>query len=325
MHIRDGILSPEICMATGLLALGAVGYSLRQMRRDLVDRTVPYTGMTAALIFAAQMVNFPLFFGPVSGHLIGGVLAAVLLGPWAGCVALTLVLVVQALLFADGGLLSLGANTLNMAVIGSWGGWAIYAGLRKLLGSSSGATVASAVCAAYLSVLIAAIAFCIEFGLSHRTAEFDLGRVFTLMLLIHAAIGLGEALITGLIVRWLLIRRPEMLGSPALVTQSGWPLWRYVAAGLACSLLIAVCLAPFASAWPDGLEAVGDVVSFNGLGTSTTLVLGEYAIPVPPGVWEPLSVSLAGLLGTLVVFVVGWLLVRMVTIHQPAAQAGDAS
>ncbi len=158
MHIRDGILSPEVCLATGVLAIGAVGYSLRQMRRDITGKTVPYTGMTAALIFAAQMVNFPLFFGPVSGHLIGGVLAAALLGPWAGCVALTLVLVVQAMLFADGGLMSLGANVLNMAVIGSWGGWAIYAGLRKLLGSSSAATVASAVCAAYLSVLAAAMA-----------------------------------------------------------------------------------------------------------------------------------------------------------------------
>ena len=312
MHIRDGILSPEVCLATGVLALGAVGYSLRQMRRDLADKTVPYTGMTAALIFAAQMVNFPLFFGPVSGHLIGGVLAAVLLGPWAGCVALTLVLVVQAFLFADGGLLSLGANTLNMAVIGSWGGWAIYSGLRKLLGSSPAATVASAVCAAYLSVLAAAMAFCAEFGFSHRTAEFDLSRVFTLMLLFHAAIGLGEGVITGLVVRWLLVRRPEMVAAPALAPQSSWPMRRYIAAGLVSSLVIAACLSPFASASPDGLDAVGQLLRFNPPENGRVLLLSDYAIPLPAGVWEPLSVSLAGLCGTLVVFAVGWLLGRIV-------------
>ena len=313
MHIRDGILSPEVCLAAGVLAVGAVGYSLRQMRRDLADRTVPYTGMTAALIFAAQMVNFPLFFAPVSGHLIGGVLAAVLLGPWAGCVALTLVLVVQALLFADGGLLSLGANTLNMAVVGTWFGWAVHAGLRKLLGSSASATVAAAVCAAYLSVLAAAVCFCIEFGVSHRTADFDLGRVFALMLLFHAVIGLGEGLITGLVVRWLLIRRPEMLNSLTLVPQDRWPMRRYLAAGLGCSLVIAVCLAPFASEWPDGLEAVGERLNFNDLGTSHPLILKDYAIPLPATMWEPLSVSLAGLCGTLVVFAIGWLLGRMVS------------
>jgi cobalt/nickel transport system permease protein len=312
MHIRDGILSPEVCLATGALALGAVGYSVRQMRRDLAERTVPYTGMTAALIFAAQMVNFPLLFQPVSGHLLGGVLAGVLLGPWGGCVALTLVLVVQALLFADGGLFSLGANVLNMAVIGSWGGWAVYAGLRRLLGFSTGATVASAVSAAYLSVLLAAAAFCLEFGASHRAAEFDLGRVFTLMLLFHAAIGLGEGLITGLVVRWLLIRRPEMIVAPVLAAPHGWRARRLIAAGLCCSLAIAVGLAPFASEWPDGLDAVGETLNFNALGKSSALILEDYALPVPAGMWEPLSVSLAGLCGTLVVFAIGWLLGRMV-------------
>lgn len=312
MHIRDGILSPDVCLATGVLALGAVGYSLRRMRQDLADRTVPYTGMTAALIFAAQMVNFPLFFAPVSGHLIGGVLAAMLLGPWAGCVALTLVLVVQALLFADGGLLSLGANIFNMAVVGAWAGWAIYVGLRRSLGSSPGATVASAVCAAYLSVMAAAACFCIEFGISHRAAEFDMRQVTTLMLLLHAAIGFGEGLITGLIVRWLLVRRPEMLGSLALLPESRWPMRRYVITGLGVAAVIAVCLAPLASEFPDGLEAVGDATHFNNLGTSYPLLLDDYAIPLPTGLWQPLSISLAGLLGTLVVFASGWFLGRVV-------------
>jgi cobalt/nickel transport system permease protein len=319
MHIRDGILSPEVCLATGVLAMGAVGYSLRQMRGDLEGKAVPYTGMTAALIFAAQMINFPLFFAPVSGHLIGGVLAAALLGPWAGCVALTLVLLVQALIFADGGLMSLGANTLNMAVIGSWGGWAVYAGLRKFLGTSPSATVASAVCAAYLSVLAAALAFCMEFMVSHSAAEFEMGRVLTLMIVVHAAIGLGEGLITGLVVRWLLVRRPQMLGSPALVAQSTWPVRRYVLTGLTSAVLVAICLAPLASAWPDGLESVGAKLNFNPPDEATrVLILSDYAIPLPAEMWAPLSVSLAGLFGTLVVFIVGWMLGRVVGPQQNA-------
>lgn len=316
MHIRDGILAPEVCFATGVLAIGAVTFSLRQMRRELADRTIPYTGMIAALIFAAQMVNFPLFFAPVSGHLIGGVLAAVCLGPWAGCVALTLVLVVQALLFADGGLLSLGANVFNMAVVGTWLGWAIYAGLRKLLGQSAGATVASAVCAAYLSVLAAAVCFCVEFGFSNRTAELDLGPVFALMLLFHAGIGLGEGVITGLVVRFLLVRRPEMLGAATLVPDSRWPMRRYLVSGLCCSVAIAFFLSPFASEWPDGLNAVGERLGFESLGKDRPLVLNGYAVPLPPGFWEPLSVALAGLCGTLVVFATGWFLGRVIEVKQ---------
>ena len=316
MHIRDGILTPEVCVGAGVLAAGAVAYSLRQMKRDLAERTVPYTGMMAALIFAAQMVNFPLFFAPVSGHLIGGVLAAVCLGPWAGCVALTLVLVVQALLFADGGLLSLGANVLNMAVVGTWSGWFVYAGLRRWLGQSAGATVAAAVCAAYLSVLAAAVCFCLEFGISHRAAEFQLGRVFALMLLLHAAIGLGEGVITGLVVRWVLVRRPEMLGALTLTPDSSWHARRYLAAGLCCSLLIAFCLAPFASAWPDGLNAVGERFGFEALAVDHPLIFDGYEIPLPSGVWEPLSVSLAGLCGTLVVFAAGWILGRMIELNR---------
>ena len=131
MHIRDGILSPEVCLATGLISLVAVGFSLRKLRVDMEDRAVPLTGMLAAVVFAGQMVNFPLIGLPVSGHLLGGVLAAVMLGPWAGCLAITLVLVVQAVLFNDGGLMSLGANILNMGVVGAWGGYSIYSLLRK--------------------------------------------------------------------------------------------------------------------------------------------------------------------------------------------------
>jgi cobalt/nickel transport system permease protein len=206
-----------------------------------------------------------------------------------------------------------------MAVVGTWLGGAVYAGLRRLLGSSPRAAVAAAVCAAYLSVLAAAVCFCVEFGISHRTAEFDLGRVFALMLLFHAAIGLGEGLITGLVVRWLLIRRPEMLTARSPLPETGWSMGRYATVGLCCSLFIAVCLAPFASEWPDGLEAVGEALNFNRLGVDHPLILDDYAFPLPPGTWEPLAVSLAGLFGTLIVFAAGWLLGRMINLKRMAS------
>jgi cobalt/nickel transport system permease protein len=271
------------------------------MQRELADRAVPLTGMTAAVLFAGQMVNFPLFGLPVSGHLLGGVLAGVILGPWAGCVALTLVLVVQAVLFADGGLMSLGANVWNMAVVGAWGGSAIYEATRRSIGSSPRATVFAAAVAAYLSVLLAAGMFCGEFALSHGSAPFHLGQLVMWMFVYHALIGVGEAGITGSVVAFVLARRPELLQrAPQPGTLRG-----VVVAGVVMASLVAACLAPWASAWPDGLEAVGEKLAFNELGTDRALVLPDYALPLPPG-WETASVALAGLLGTLVVLVLGW-------------------
>ena len=155
MHIPDGVLEPAVCAASALISLGAVGYSLHRLRDSLAEKIVPMTGMISALVFAGQMVNFPIGL-PVSGHLIGGVLAATVVGPWAGCLALTLVLIVQCVLFADGGITALGANVLHMAVIGPLGGYAVYSAVRRLLGNGDRGTVAGAVVASWLSVMAAA-------------------------------------------------------------------------------------------------------------------------------------------------------------------------
>jgi cobalt/nickel transport system permease protein len=304
MHIRDGILAPEVCLLAGVVSVGAVAYSLRRLRLDLEDRAVPLTGMLAALVFAGQMVNFPLFGLPVSGHLLGGVLAAVMLGPWAGCLAITMVLVVQAVLFSDGGLLSLGANVLNMGVVGAWGGYAVYSSLRRMWGSSPAATVASAVVAAWLSVLAAAMLFCAEFGVSSRAGGFDPRGVFTMMVLYHALIGVGEALITGAVLAFVLSRRADLVPAPT-PTSSARTAGGFVAAGLVGALAIASLLAPFKSEWPDGLDAVSQRIGFASLEKERPpLVLGDYEVPAPNVNWWPgLSVSLAGILGTTVVFV----------------------
>ena len=220
--------------------------------------------MLAAVVFAGQMVNFPLIGLPVSGHLLGGVLAAAVLGPWAGCLAITLVLIVQAVLFNDGGLLSLGANVLNMGVVGAWGGYAIYDSVRRWLGKGAASVVPAAVVAAWLTVLAAASLFCVEFGCSTGSKEFSLRGIFTLMVLYHALIGVGEALITGSILGFVLSRRPDLISASAASSRVS-TVGRFVAAGMVASLAVAAFLAPFKSDHPDGLDRVSEIAGFDGL------------------------------------------------------------
>ncbi len=324
MHLRDGILTPEICLIGGTAAVAAVGYSLRRVKAELSDRAAPLTGMVAAFIFAGQMVNFPLFGLPVSGHLLGGVLAATIVGPWAGCLALTLVLIVQALLFADGGLLCLGINVWNMAVVGCWCGGGLYAVLRRVLGTGPRGSLFAATLAAYLSVLLSAACFSAEFALAHGRSGFDLRQITVWMLAYHALIGIGEAALTGSLVAFLLARRPEVILTPARVPERQFS-WRPVIVGGAiAAFLIAAFAAPWASEYADGLEAVAERFGFGELGVDRPLVLSDYAVPLPTG-WDVASVSLAGVLGTLVVLVIGWGLSRWlapsIEVPQPSVEA----
>ena len=207
MHIPDAILDPRVAMATSVLGAAGLFHALRVVERQLKERTTSLMGMMAAFVFAAQMVNFPV--GPgVSGHLLGGVLAAVVLGPWAGAVVIGAVLIVQCFLFGDGGLTALGANFVNMGLIGSVGGYAIYAPLRRLIGGRRGILIAAMV-AAWFAVLLAAGACALELSASGHRQEFF--RTLSWMALVHAAIGLGEAVITGLVVRFILLTRPELI------------------------------------------------------------------------------------------------------------------
>lgn len=306
MHVADGFLSPMVCAATGAVAAGAVGLSLHKLNQTLSVRTVPLTGMLAALIFAGQMVNFPLFVAPVSGHLLGGVLAAVLLGPWAGCVALALVLCVQLVLFSDGGWLAYGANVLNMGVVGALGGYAIYAPIRRRLGGNRGVVVGSVV-AAWVSVLAASTLFCFEFALSYPPGSIDFARILVLMTSFHSLIGVGEALITGMVLSYVVVQRPDLIYEPdatsGIVAATGRTLWT----GGVVALAIAAFLAPFASEYADGLEAVAERSQFDQLAEPPQpLILADYEIPLPwgeatGGAWQKFSVSLAGIAGTVCV------------------------
>ena len=322
MHIQDGVFSPTVCVATGALSLSAVAYSLHRLKESVGDRTIPLTGMMAALVFAGQMVNFPIG-APVSGHLLGGVLAATVVGPWAGCIAMTLVLFVQWALFSDGGLFAFGANVLHMAVIGAWGGHAVRLLVQRFVGDSHKGIVVGSVVSAWCSVMAAAALFCIEFRLSWPAGEIDFSKVFAWMVSFHSLIGVGEALITGVAISFVLNQRPELIcrkGTPARLLpesdqqpetgKSALPTFatsftRTLAAGLVIALAIAAFLSPFASSFDDGLEAVLsklNITEFN-LTASVPGLFEDYdKVPVPLASWQAIAVSIAGIGGTLAVF-----------------------
>ncbi len=323
MHIQDGVLSPVVCAATGAIALGAVSYSVHRLKQSVGDRTIPLTGMMAALVFAGQMVNFPIG-APVSGHLLGGVLAATVVGPWAGCVAMTLVLFVQWAMFSDGGLFSLGANVLHMAVIGSWGGHAVRMFVQRFIGDSRKGIVIGSVVAAWASVMAAAALFCLEFRLSWPPSEIDFSKVFTLMVSFHSLIGLGEALITGVAISFVLNQRPELIcrtdnpvrlknRTDRIVRPTVASITSTLVAGLVVALAIAAFLSPFASSFDDGLETalsqIG-ITDFNLTGRVPGLLEDYDKVPVPVAAWQTLAVSIAGIGGTLAVFALAWLLGR---------------
>jgi cobalt/nickel transport system permease protein len=324
MHIQDGYLSPEVCAATGAVAAVAVGYSVYKLRDGISERVVPLTGMTAAMIFAGQMVNFPIGL-PVSGHLIGGVLAGMILGPWAGCLAVTMVLIVQRFLFSDGGLFTLGANILHMAVIGSIGGYAIVSIVRRFFRKPKVGAIVGSVVAAWLTVVAASALFCLEFRLSHPSGAFEFRNIFALMVAIHSLIGVGEALITAAIVSYVLAQRPDLILGPS--SQSSDTVMagvgRITAAGIVVALCVGAFLAPFKSNLDDGLEHVSKVKGFSELAHSAWALFADYdTIPILGGHWQGLSVSVAGVVGTLSVFLLALAFGRAVSPRSKAVEAG---
>lgn len=218
MHLPDGFIDAQVSVAAAVVAAGAIAWSLRGARRELTETSAPMAGMTAVFIFAAQMVNFPVGAG-TSGHLIGAALAAILIGPHTAILAMTVVLGVQALVFADGGLSALGLNVLNMGVLASLVGWWTFRlvmswggrGARARIGSGSGARLpvaAAAAVAGFLSALAAAGGFVVEYLLG-GTVPLSAATVASAMLGVHALIGVGEGVITALVVTSVAKVRPD--------------------------------------------------------------------------------------------------------------------
>jgi cobalt/nickel transport system permease protein len=309
MHIPDMILSGRVTAVTAAVAAAGLGVALVKVRRHLGERVSVLTGVVAAFVFVAQMVNFPV--GPgVSGHLMGGVLAAVLVGPWAGAVAIAAVLIVQCLLFGDGGLTALGANFLNMGLIGSVLGYAIYAPIRRAIGGRNG-TLIAAMLAAWLVVVLAAASVSIQLAAS--TSLASLPRIFIWMMLVHAVIGVGEALITGLVIRFVLLVRPDFLFEPDTVATTRPRRLAAAAAGLGIALAVAVILAPLAWTTPDGLEFVGARLGIEPADAAPLIAspFTDYEMPGLAGRFGlGAATAAAGVVGTLIVFAASLVLAR---------------
>jgi cobalt/nickel transport system permease protein len=206
MHLPDGFLETRVWLSGWGIAVIALGLAIKKVNRALQEKIVPLMGVMAAFIFAAQMVNFPVL-GGTSGHLLGAVLAAVLLGPYAAMLVISIVLVVQCLVFQDGGLTALGANILNMAVVGAMGGYGVYRILRNIIKGRRGILAATAV-AAWFSVMAAAIFCAGELAISQTS---PLKIVLPAMALVHFFIGIGEAVITTLVISFILKVRPDLI------------------------------------------------------------------------------------------------------------------
>jgi len=205
MHIPDGFLSTPVLATSWAGSLFGISYALKKTRELLKDKSVPLMGVMAAFIFAAQMLNFPVL-GGTSGHLIGGVLAAVTLGPFAGAIVLSLVLIVQCLVFQDGGITALGANIFNMAVVGTIIGYYIYAFLKSVFFRKN--ILPAVLIASWLSVVLASLFCAFELAFSGVS---PLKVVLPAMVFVHLFIGIGEAIITTLVIAFILRVRPDLI------------------------------------------------------------------------------------------------------------------
>ena len=209
MHIPDGFI--DIPTSATFAALSSIGVAaaVKGAKSQLDEKSAPLAGLTAVFIFAVQMLNFPVAAG-TSGHLLGGALAAVLVGPWAATLALTVVLIMQGFLFADGGLTAIGLNVFNMGVIGVWSGYLIFLLLKKLLPKKKSSIPIAAAIGGALSVPAAAVGFTIQYALG-ATATFSVATVLSAMVGTHILIGIGEAIITGLTVSAVLASRSDLV------------------------------------------------------------------------------------------------------------------
>jgi cobalt/nickel transport system permease protein len=296
MHIPDGFLSVAIAVICWVLTAVGLGVALWRSGKTLGPRQVPLMGVLAAFIFAAQMLNFTVA-GGTSGHLIGGALAAVLLGPWAAILTMTTVVSIQALVFQDGGLLVMGANVLNMAIIAPLVAYGVYRGVMALAGQRRWGLFVGGFAAAWLSVVVAAVATSIQLAFSGTSL---LGVALPAMAGVHVLIGIGEGLITVGALAFVAAARRDLLEvSDKPVRGLGW-----AAIGLVVALAVTL-FAPLASEHPDGLERVAEDLGFIDLAQDAPYeIIPDYALP---GVSEgsPAATILAGIVGVLIVAIVG--------------------
>lgn len=301
MHIPDGFLEPKVWVPLTAISAGAIALASKKVSKDLDEKKIPLMGVLSAFVFAAQMVNFPVG-GGTSGHLMGGVLIATIVGPFAALLMMSTILILQALLFQDGGITALGANIFNMGIIGAGLGYLIFRGLNRVTGSFK----ISLFTASWLSVVAAAGVAAAELSLS---GVIPITVSLPAMAVVHAVIGIGEGAVTvaalGLISR---VNKEAVYGLHGVeaVRLKKSTIWIW----LAVSMAVAILLAPFASEFPDGLEKVAETLGFLEKGTSKlSSPLSDYQMP---GLNGGISTAMAGIVGVLVTFIVAYTIIKVV-------------
>lgn len=311
MHIPDGFLNGATSVGTAAVAAGGLGYSINRAGAYLQDKRIALTGLVAAFVFALQMLNFPVAAG-TSGHLLGGALAVILVGPWLGITAVGVVVIVQSLLFADGGVSALGANVLNMAVVTGLVGWGVFRLLVRVMPKGWTTVLVATFAAGLASVVASSIAFVVEYGIGGR-GNAEVATVFAAMVGVHFLIGIGEGLISATTVAAVGAARPELIAGLEgfdLRAQSARPVksgvWGFAAAGLAVAALLVLVVAPLASGEPDGLERVAIDQGFDDSAEGSAAAdspLADYGVSGVED--ESTGTRVAGLVGVLVTFGVG--------------------
>jgi len=339
--VPDGFLDVPTSLATGVVSAAAVGLALRRARTEVQDAVAPLAGLVAAFVFAVQMLNFPVGVG-TSGHLMGGALAAVLVGPWTAVLCLAVVLVVQALLFADGGLTALGTNVLLIGVVTVVVGYAVTRLLLAVLPRRPASAVPAVAVGALVSVPAAALVFVALYAVG-GAVPLDLGTLTVTMLVWHVLIGVGEAAVYFLTVSAVVASRPDLVhavrdrrptltvtrpdgtveevqaGVPARRSGAPRPGRRVLAVGMAVTALLAGVVSAYASANPDGLEYVAEELGFLETAEDSAVASSPFADYGVSGIEGPLSTGLAGLVGVAVTVVLGLVVVRLAARRRAAA------
>jgi len=293
MHIPDGFLSILVSIVLWICSILIIGIALWRVGKDLGERQVPLMGVLAAAIFAGQMLNFSIT-GGTSGHLLGAALATILLGPWAAIIVMTSVVSIQALIFQDGGLVVLGANLFNMAIVGVAVSYFIYTSIQKLAAGKTWGLFLNGFVAAWTSIVVASLACALELAFSGTSPA---NIAIPAMAGIHALIGIGEGLITVGALAFLYATRRDLLRLGESAPKGGLAVWAF---GLGIALLLTI-FSPLASAHPDGLEWVAEQEGF--LETAKEPLYNIIPDYVFPGISnEALATVIAGIIGTILVF-----------------------
>ena len=290
MHVPDGFMNVTMSAATGVISFGTLWAYIRSAKDLIADKFIALTGMMSALIFVLQMINFPIAAG-TSGHLLGGALAVIVLGPRLGLICLSVVVIIQSLLFADGGLSALGVNVLNMAIVTSATSWFIVKYWIKFIGKNKTSIVSVSVLAGILSVVFSSIAFTIQYAIG-GTISIPVGTVLLAMVTTHFIIGFGEGIITALIITLLIRVRPDLIYAYERSDENTTKVSFY---GLFIILILLFSLVtPFASSSPDGLESVAEEFGFTQT-DGIVLLLDDYGISAVNN--DFISTVLSALLG----------------------------